>query len=289
MQSACPVTVIVPTYNRADSLTRALYSVVNQTVRPFQIIVVDDGSTDHTAALIKEQFHDVVYIYQHNSGVSAARNTGIRHAFNHRQQDSLWIALLDSDDEWLPNKLERQLTAWQQQPQHRLIHNDEIWIRNGSRVNQMKKHRKFGGHIFQHCLPLCVISPSAVLLHSSLLEESGLFNESLPACEDYDLWLRICHREAVLYIDDRLIIKYGGHEDQLSRKHWGMDRFRVNALCYCIDNEDLSKADLHAATQMLLQKLDILIQGAEKRGNTIAAHKYTQLRHNYSHLTTTTT
>jgi glycosyltransferase involved in cell wall biosynthesis len=280
MPTSGPVTVIIPAFNRAQTLPRALYSCINQTRPPDQIIVVDDGSTDDTSSLISKQFPQVDYIHQPNQGVSTARNTGIRQAIH--QNNNAWIALLDSDDEWLPNKLERQLAAWQMQPQHRLIHCDEIWIRDGRRVNARNKHRKHGGHIFHHCLPLCAISPSATLLQRSLLDETGLFNESLPACEDYDLWLRICHREAVLLVDEPLIIKYGGHADQLSRQHWGMDRFRTQALRHCIDHEKLSTANRQTSIAMLLSKLDILIQGAAKRNQHSDVRHYQQIKEHYN-------
>ena len=275
-----PVTVIIPTFNRIQTLARALQSCISQTHPPDQIIVVDDGSTDGTDTLVRKQFPQVDYLVQPNLGVSAARNRGIRQAI--RQGHNGWIALLDSDDEWLPEKLERQLAAWQRQPHHRLIHSNEIWIRQGRRVNAMNKHRKMGGHIFRHCLPLCIISPSAVLLQHSLLDDTGLFDESLPVCEDYDLWLRICHREAVLLVDEPLIIKYGGHPDQLSRKHWGMDRFRVQALQRCLHAEALNEADRQACIAMLLDKLDILIQGADKRGQQQDVSRYQQIRRQYT-------
>jgi glycosyltransferase involved in cell wall biosynthesis len=253
---------------------------LHQTWIPRHIIVVDDGSTDSTADLIQTQFPQAHYLYQNNSGVSAARNTGIR--FNVSLADSAeWLALLDSDDEWLPQKLERQLTAWREAPQHRLIHCNEMWVRNGKRVNPMKKHRKYGGDIFKHCLPLCAISPSAVVLHQDLLSETGLFDEGLPACEDYDLWLRICHREAVLFIDEPLLVKYGGHPDQLSRQHWGMDRFRVKALCRCLDRENLDHQQRSATQNMLAEKLSILIEGARKRNQHDAAQEYERLKHQY--------
>ena len=280
MPETCPVTVIVPTYNRAATLPRALSSILAQTCSPRHIIVVDDGSTDSTAELIQDQFADIHYIYQPNTGVSAARNAGIR-LHDTLGADSEWIALLDSDDEWLPDKLERQLQAWHREPRHRLIHCDEIWVRNGRRVNPMNKHRKYGGHIFNHCLPLCTISPSAVLMRRDLLDDTGLFAEDLPACEDYDLWLRICYREAVLFVDEPLIIKYGGHADQLSRRHWGMDRFRVKALCRCLDHEDLDPEQRRVALTMLAQKIDILIRGARKHGNNDSLRDYLQLKDRY--------
>jgi glycosyltransferase involved in cell wall biosynthesis len=256
------VSVVIPAYNRAHLLERCLDSVLGQTLAADEIIVVDDGSTDNTVSTLKSRHQEIKLIQQDNLGVSAARNTGISAA----RHD--WIALLDSDDVWHENKLERQITALNNAPEYLICHSDEIWIRNGVRVNQMNKHKKAGGHIFQHCLPLCAISPSAVMIHRSLFEEIGLFDESLPACEDYDLWLRICSRYPVLYIDEALITKHGGHDDQLSRQHWGMDRFRIQALNKIVSESKLNDSDRDAAIKMMLNKINIYLAGAEKHGNT---------------------
>lgn len=255
------ISVVIPSYNRQDSLRRALTSVIRQTFPAREIIVVDDGSTDNTAALIQHQFPQVKCIHQNNHGVSAARNTGIRSASYE------WIAFLDSDDEWLPEKLQIIAEAKSQNPQQILFHSDEIWVRHGRRVNPMNKHSKQGGYIFSYCLPLCVISPSAVMIHRSVFETIGMFNENLPACEDYDLWLRLCHRFAVFYIDQPLIIKYGGHEDQLSRKYWGMDRFRIRALHDLMALPSLTAEQKVLVINMLIKKLHILLKGAHKHAN----------------------
>ena len=262
------ISVIIPSWNRADRLAAALASVRAQTLAPHEVIVVDDGSTDNTRALLASEFPEVRYIYQQNHGVSHARNTGIRAASGN------WIALLDSDDRWKPDKLQRQQQALHANPAYKLCHSDEIWIRNGKRVNPMKKHAKHGGRIFRYCLPLCVISPSAALIQRALLTEVGLFDESLPACEDYDLWLRICARYPVLYVDQPLLIKTGGHADQLSRRYWGMDRFRIQALENILAAGVLDKQDHAAALQTLQEKLAIMIQGAEKRNNHTLAGQY---------------
>jgi len=255
------VSVIIPSYNRAHTLARALDSVFAQTRPADEVIVVDDGSSDNTEALVTQHYPEATYLKQPNRGVSAARNLGIK------QAHSEWIALLDSDDEWLPHKLETQLEMLAQQPGHRLVHSDEIWIRNGVRVNPMKKHAKTGGHIFQHCLPLCAISPSAAMIQRSLLDDIGLFDEELPACEDYDLWLRITAHHPVLYCDKPLLVKHGGHDDQLSRQHWGMDRFRIRALNKCLNRGGLKTEDHQAAERMLQHKLRVLLQGAKKHNN----------------------
>ncbi len=276
------ISVIIPTFNRRGLLKRALSSVLHQTAPPGEIIVVDDGSTDGSSGMVRREFPAVIYLYQENRGVSAARNRGIAAA---RGQ---WLAFLDSDDEWLPAKLEAQIAALNTvEPEGQrfwICHTNEVWIRRGRRVNQRKKHRKFGGYIFQKCLPLCVISPSSVLIHRQIFETVGEFDETLPACEDYDLWLRICARYPVLFLDTPLIRKYGGHPDQLSAKHWGLDRFRVMALEKILSEtpSPLTPEDQRAARETLLYKLDVLIAGAKKRPASPFLEEWMQKRQFYS-------
>ena len=262
------ISVIVPTFNRVHTLPRAIDSVLRQTRPADEIIVVDDGSEDGTAELLHRHYPQIRNLQQNNQGVSAARNRGIR------QAKGEWIALLDSDDAWLPGKLEAQLRALEAEPAARLCHTEEVWIRNGKRVNQKDRHAKSGGWIFRNCLPLCVISPSAALLHRSLLDEIGEFDEGLPACEDYDLWLRICSVEPVVFVETPQIEKYGGHDDQLSRKHWGMDRFRIQALQKIIGSGRLTPGDLAAACSVLADKAAIFAAGARKRGKLQLAQCY---------------
>ena len=269
------ISVIIPTYNRAGLLGRALASVLSQTFAPAEVIVVDDGSTDHTEDIVRDKFPQVVYIRQPQQGVSRARNLGIQ------QAQGEWLSFLDSDDEWLPHKLEFQRHALQQNQGYRLCHTDEIWIRRGKRVNPMKKHTKHGGAIFQHCLPRCVISPSSVMIHRAVFDSVGCFDESLPACEDYDLWLRICALYDVLYVPEKLLLKYGGHDDQLSAKYWGMDRFRIRALEKILECADLSPPDREAALRTLREKLDIVLTGARKRNNLALMQEYARKRRQY--------
>ncbi len=270
------IAVIIPTFNRKQCLGRALESVYRQSVTPKVVCVVDDGSHDGTRQFIQQDFPEVIYCYQSNKGVSSARNKGVNIT------ESYWLAFLDSDDEWLPNKLEMQLHALEIEPETRLIHCDEIWIREGVRVNQMDKHKKSGGYIFDRCLPLCAISPSAVLLDRKLFNEVGGFDETLPACEDYDLWLRICSRYPVHYIDQPLLHKYGGHDDQLSGKHWGMDRFRVQALEKILNSSRLNSEQYRSATATLIEKSEILMNGAKKRNNAVRVNYYQGLIEKYS-------
>jgi len=275
------ITVVIPTFNRVTLLERALDSVLAQTLPANEVIIVDDGSMDSTVSTVKSRYSEddlsiIHFIEQENQGVSAARNTGITAATHE------WIALLDSDDVWHEDKLEKQIQALKNAPEYLICHSDEIWIRNGLRVNQMNKHKKTGGYIFHQCLPLCVISPSAVIIHRIIFDEIGLFDETLPACEDYDLWLRICSRYPVLYIDEKLITKHGGHDDQLSHKHWGMDRFRIQALDKIISESKLNDSDRDAAVKMLKHKINIYLAGAEKHGNTRHVDEFKQLLTKYA-------
>ena len=262
------VSVVIPTYNRESVLARALDSVFAQTREPAEVIVVDDGSTDGTASYLEHRYPQVTLLMQENRGVSAARNRGIETAAEE------WIAFLDSDDEWTPTKLERQLDELATHPEILVCHTDEIWIRHHRRVNPRRKHAKYGGRIFQYCLPLCAMSPSSVLIHRSVLDDVGGFDAEMPACEDYDLWLRICARYPVLYVDEPLVVKYGGHPDQLSRRVWGLDRFRIRALEKILESGELDEEDRNAALETLLEKIDIFISGAEKRERWDAVESY---------------
>ena len=269
------VSVIVPTFNRSTTLPRALQSILVQSHKPHEILVIDDGSSDETETLIARAFPEVIYIRQRHQGVSAARNRGIQMATGN------WIAFLDSDDEWLPTKLEKQIAALKAHPDYRICHTNEIWIRQGKRVNPKKKHQKYGGHIFVHCLPLCIISPSSVLLQRQLFGELGTFDEQLPACEDYDLWLRICAVYPVLYLEEPLIVKHGGHTDQLSRQFWGMDRFRIYALEKILQTGQLSTVYQIAALKEILRKISIYLQGARKRDRLEEVQRYQQKYEQY--------
>ena len=262
------VSAVIPTFNRGHCLLRAINSVLAQTTPVDEIIVVDDGSDDKTYDLLEKselldmrgQLPNIRYLYQENKGVSAARNLGIKEAENE------YIALLDSDDAWAETKIERQALKLEKKNfSCRITHTEEIWLKDGQRINPKKKHKKSGGFIFEKCLPLCCISPSSVLLHRTLFNDYGFFDEKLPACEDYDMWLRLCAFEEVLFVEEALTIKYGGHADQLSRAFWGMDRFRVQALEKLINSGKLSKTQRSQALEMLVKKIEILLLGAKKR------------------------
>ena len=270
------ISVIIPTFNRKQLLLEAVESVRRQSFRDWELLVVDDGSTDGTDQVIESLISDGIRcIRQEHSGVSAARNRGIRAARND------WIAFLDSDDYWHKQKLQQQFEALEANPEYLAVHTDEIWIRSGVRVNPRKHHRKRSGWMFHHCLRLCLISPSSILLHRSLLDESGLFDESFPVCEDYELWLRITARRPVLFVPEKLVVKRGGHADQLSRSRWGMDRYRVRALLKSVDSGCLTPQQRQWAAAEIVRKSEILEQGFAKRGRMDRASYYRELRRRF--------
>ncbi len=254
------ISVIIPVYNREKQIKAAIESVLAQTLKPYEITVVDDGSTDSTGKVVKS-FEQVTYLYQENKGVSAARNKGIKNAKGEL------IALLDSDDLWKPQKLEKHIEYINNNPEYKVSQTDEIWIRNGKFVNPMKKHTKPIGDIFIPSLELCLVSPSTVIIHKSIFEKYGLFDESLPACEDYDLWLRVSAFEKIGLLKEKLTIKYGGHQDQLSKAYPAMDRFRVYAIEKVL-NQNLKPKYKQAAIEVLKKKCQILINGYKKRGKS---------------------
>ncbi len=268
------ISVIIPTLNRANLLERALRSVVNQTFPPDEIIVVDNGSTDDTKNMIKDNFQNIKYYFLSDKGVSKARNLGIKNS------NCEWVSFLDSDDEWHPKKLEKQINLIKTNSKCKFIHSNEIWYRNGKNLNQLKKHKKKGGNIFKNCLKMCCISPSSVIINKNLFSNYGLFDESFQVCEDYEMWLRMSAKEEIFFLEDKLLIKHGGHKDQLSKKFWGMDRFRVYAIEKNLLKNNFSKDQNGLAIFYLLQKLRVIINGAKKRNN-IKTYEEFKKKYNY--------
>jgi len=270
------ISVVIPTYNRWNLLNRALSSVVNQTYPAHQIIVVDDGSDEFVSDSLRHSFPRVQFLRQENKGVASARNLGIK------QSTGEWIALLDSDDEWEPTKLDKQLAFIENFPELRAIHTGERWIRNGNEVTPPAYLDKSSDLLWERSLRHCLICPSSVLIHRSVFETVGLFDEKLTVCEDYDFWLRLLLEKEIVLVDEKLVIKHGGHSDQLSTTIWGMDRFRVMALQKILSSPLLSKDRRIKVIEVLHEKCGILAQGAEKRGKFDDAQKYKHLSDQYS-------
>ena len=270
------VSIIIPTYNRFQFLTDAIESVLSQNYSDFELIVVDDGSTDGTDKFLKQYKNNIKIITQKNTGVSAARNKGIKYC------DGKYIALLDSDDYWMPGKLLAQINFFKSNPDARICQTDEIWIRNGKRVNPKKKHTKLEGDIYFESLELCLVSPSAVMLEKSLIDEVGMFDEKMPACEDYDLWLRIGCKYPIYLINKPFIVKRGGHSNNQLSETPGLDKFRIYSLDKILNSQVLSKQQTIATLRILIKKCKIFANGCLKRGKMQEYNYYNKLINRYS-------
>lgn len=260
------VSVIIPTFNRGWAIREAIESVLLQDYPHIEIIVVDDGSTDDTPDILHAYGDRIQTLRQPNRGVSAARNSGIRHA------SGAFIAFLDSDDTWLKQKLSAQVLFFDKNPDALICQTEEIWIRNEKRVNPKNIHKKPSGSIFEPSLHLCLVSPSAVMMRQAFFDQAGVFDETLPACEDYDLWLRASISLPIYLIDTPLIVKRGGHPDQLS-KAFGLDRYRIQSLKKIIDSGRLSSDQKHLALSVMKEKAEIYAKGCLKRGKIEEAER----------------
>jgi len=266
------ISVIIPTYNRREFLARAIDSVLNQSCRDFELIVVDDGSTDDTARCVAAYGEQVRCIYQANRGPAAARNIGIR------ASGCALIAFLDSDDRFAPEKLAVQQAAMDAHPDYLISHTDEIWYRGGKLLNQKKKHFRPHGLIFGECLKLCVVGMSTVMLRRELFDRIGYFDEELPCCEDYDLWLRASVLFPFLKVDRHLTIKAGGRPDQVSvRFRTGMDKYRIRAILKVLGQQGLSDEQRILAGQELVRKCRIYGSGCVKHGRLEEGRYYAEL------------
>lgn len=271
-----PVSIIIPTYNRQEFLGKAIDSVLRQTYPNFELLIVDDGSTDDTVDLVASYGNAVRYLSQENLGVAAARNTGIKAA----RHDLL--AFLDSDDCFALQKLEVQVAAMMTQPEYLVSHTDEIWYRRGQLLNQKNRHVREGGDIFARCLELCAVGMSTAMVRRRLFDKVGLFDEKLPCCEDYDLWLRVSVSLPFLLVGQPFTIKDGGRQDQLSQIHRvGMDRFRIASILKIIKSGELNLEQQQLAQQELVRKCRIYGQGCLKHNRKDEGARYLQIAEQY--------
>jgi len=275
------LSIIIPTFNRASFLREAIQSVLNQdqfealySSGEIEILIVDDGSLDGTKDIVEAFSPRVKYYYQTHKGVSSARNKGLELAKGNL------IAYLDSDDLWKNDKLRIQMNFMNAFPRAMVCYTEEIWIRRGVFVNPKKKHKKYSGWIFDKVLPLCLLSLSSAMFSREVFDEVGCFDEELPACEDYDFGIRVAQKYPVHLINKSLIVKRGGHADQLSRKYWGMDRFRIMALEKAL-TLDLTLEQRRLVEQELIKKCQVLVAGYKKRNKIKDAQKYLQLIDKY--------
>ncbi len=258
------VSVIIPCYNRKVFVEKAIRSVLEQTYGNFECLVIDDGSDDGTVQHLQKIFKDerLKIIQKEHGGVSSARNLGIRSS-----RYSL-LAFLDSDDAWEKRKLEKQVALMKNHPDILLSHTEEIWFRNGKHLNQMDKHKKSGGFIFERCLELCCIGMSTMMCQKKMFDEIGLFREDFPACEDYELFLRLCTKHEVLFLDTPLTIKQGGHADQLSRQP-RLDKYRIQALQLLLEAGELTPEQRVKTLDEMQKKCYIYGKGCLKHGRTV--------------------
>lgn len=281
------ISVVIPTYNRSGFLEHAVRSVLEQTLPPAELLIIDDGSTDNTRELVaglrEESAVPILYHYRENGGAAAARNFGIR------MSSEKFIAFLDSDDCWLPRKLEKQYEAMCSRPHYLISHTREIWYRNGKRVNQKKKHDPPHGDIFKSSLRMCMVGMSTVMVDRKCFERFGCFDEQLPCCEDYDLWLRMSCRIPFLRVDEALISKDGGRDDQLSAIHrMGMDVFRIRSLCNLLRSGRLERNQYQLTLEELERKCTIYGNGCLKHGREKEGNEYLALPNQFKHNNGTT-
>jgi glycosyltransferase involved in cell wall biosynthesis len=275
------LSVIIPTYNRSHFLGEAIQSILDQdyftardTSNCFELLVIDDGSTDDTKEMVKSFGNSAKYFFQKHRGVSAARNLGLSLAKGD------FIAFLDSDDLWEREKISVQMSFMEVFQKAKVCYTEEIWIRRGDFVNPKKKHKKYSGWIFDKVLPLCLLSLSSALFRKEIFAEIGNFDESFPACEDYDFGIRLAQKYPVYLISKSLIVKRGGHPDQLSQKYWGMDRFRIQALEKAL-LLDLTPHQEVLVKQEIVRKCKILVSGFRKRNKHSDARKYSAIIDEY--------
>ena len=257
------ISVVIPTFNREEFLDRSISSALAQTYPVDEVIVVDDGSCDSTESIVKK--YSVRYIYKQNGGVSSARNIGIKASKNE------WVAFLDSDDVWHVDKLKLQTAFHKQNREIFISHTDEQWIYNGKIKNKKHKHKKPFGECFLENIEFCKIGASTAILHKSIFDDIGYFDQSLQVCEDYDMWLRVSNKYNIGYINKELIIKYAGHKNQLSFSTFGLDRFRVLALL-----KHKTGRYQNEVKKEIIKKCNILIKGAKNNNNQeiIKTYKY---------------
>lgn len=270
--------IVIPTYNRRVLLEKCVNSVLNQTFTDFEIIVIDDGSkdgTDEFIASLETKKINLKYRYHKNHGVSFSRNKGIKIA------KGKWIAFLDSDDWWKPTKLERMAEYINKYPDIKIFHTEEIWYQRGRLLPQKVKHKKPTGFVYKHSLPLCCISLSTAVVAKEVFDDVGLFDETMEACEDYDLWLRATAKYAVKLIPETLTLKDGGRPDQLSMSVWGLDRYRIQALDKMLSSGSVPSEYYDITLKELKKKCSIFAEGCKKRDRFDDAAAYLNIPHKY--------
>lgn len=194
------VSVVIPSYNRANCIERAIDSVFQQKVENLEVILIDDGSTDNTREIIQNKYGDKVrYFYQENQGISGARNTGIKNARGD------YIAFLDSDDYWCPDKLEKQMSLAEEHPEYGLLASCCASIRTDGSFRESNRRGK-SGWVLKDLFQANFIRTSSAVIRRDCFNRVGLFDEKLKESEEYDLWLRVAAVYPVGFINEALTV-----------------------------------------------------------------------------------
>ena len=261
------ISVVIPTYNRRAHLNEAIRAVREQSYEHWELIVVDDGSTDDTSTAIC--WEGIRYLRTDHSGCPGrVRNIGAQEA------RGALLAFLDSDDLWKPEKLSRQAAFLREHPEFPLCHTREIWLRNGKIVSQAGQRHRRSGFLFEDALKKCIIGPSTAVLTKELYQKHGGFHPGLEIAEDYELWLRICNTEEVGYIDEALVVKRAGHSDQLSEKYGRIEYFRILALRENIESGAFKGQNRKLALAEMSRKCRIYAAGCRKRRKEKEARRF---------------
>ena len=196
------VSIIIPTYNSAKYIPDAINSILNQTFKDYEIIIVDDGSTDNTREILNKYNSKIRYIYQENKGPSAARNIGIKNA------KGKYIAFLDADDIWLPDKLQRQMKLFANESSVSFVYTSSyIMNENGFILRKMQCYNRSRRKILNELyLSKSIGNTSSTIIKKECFDKVGLFDETLTVAEDWDMWLRICQRFRFKCIDEPLVM-----------------------------------------------------------------------------------
>jgi glycosyltransferase involved in cell wall biosynthesis len=272
------VTAIIPVYNRPEQVKEAVLSVLSQTWRPLELIVGDDGSTDLTGTVVQRMIDEnetsvemVLLELPHTGYPGAVRNSCAEAAKGE------YLAFLDSDDLWRPEKLEKQIHPFLRNPSLRISHTREEWNREGKIISQARLRHKREGDLFQDSLKKCIIGPSTVMIRKDLFLESGGFRDDLEIAEDYEYWLRLTAVEQVRFLDEPLTVKRAGHEDQLSEKYGHIELFRIEGLKTLVDKSYFHGWYAAAAARELSRKCQVYGRGCMKREKMPEGREYMEL------------
>lgn len=265
------VSVIIPTHDRLALLMEAIGSVRAQRYAPVELIVVDDGSTDGTWERLRAEPGLRPLRIDHTGRPGAVRNAGVAVATGD------YLAFLDSDDLWMPDKLALQMELLRERPEVPIVHSRELWLRDGHPVSQAGQRHRRSGWLFADAVRKCIVGPSTVVLHRAVLRAVGGFREDLEIAEDYELWLRVTARFPVAYCDRPLVTKRAGHGDQLSERYGQIERFRIDALAPLVAADHWAEPERSIARRELARKCLIHAAGARKRGRAVEAARYEAL------------